>query len=95
MNRSKSPALAGQLRALAGLLGLLGRDPQAFLQGAPDEGDEAAGGLTSAAIEALIVARTAAKKGKNFAEADRIRNELLAAGIILEDGAQGTSWRRA
>ena len=53
------------------------------------------GGLTSVAIEALILARTTAKKGKNFAEADRIRNELLAAGIILEDGAQGTSWRRA
>ena len=94
VNRSKSPALAGQLRALAGLLGLLGRDPQAFLQGTPDEGGEEAGGLTSVAIEALIFARTTAKKGKNFAEADRIRNELLAAGIILEDGAQGTSWRR-
>ena len=95
VNRSKSSAQSGLLHALAGLLGLLGRDPLAFLQGAPEAGDEAAGGLSPAAIEALIAARAAAKKDKNFAEADRIRNELTTNGIVLEDSAQGTIWRRA
>jgi len=91
VNRSKSAALAGQLRALAGLMGLLKRDPQAFLQATPSEG---ADGSTDQ-VEALIAERVAAKKAKNFAEADRIRSELLAAGIVLEDSAQGTTWRRA
>jgi cysteinyl-tRNA synthetase len=45
-------------------------------------------------IEQFIAARTAAKKAKNFAEADRIRDELLTAGIVLEDGPKGTTWRR-
>ena len=45
-------------------------------------------------IEALIAARNAARKAKNFAESDRLRDELLAKGIILEDGAGGTRWRR-
>ena len=95
VNRSKSAALAGQLRALGGLMGLLKRDPQVFLQATPagEEGD--ANGLTPAQIDAMIAERVAAKKAKNFAEADRIRSELLAAGIVLEDTAQGTTWRRA
>ncbi|HLP97733.1 MAG TPA: cysteine--tRNA ligase [Sideroxyarcus sp.] len=90
VNRSQSAALASQLKALAGVLGLLQRDAQEFLQGGASEG-----GLDDAAINAQIEARIAAKKAKNFAEADRIRQELLAAGIVLEDTAQGTSWRRA
>ena len=94
VNRSKSTELASQLRALAGLLGLLQRDPQSFLQGSPGEGQNEEGKLTPTMIETLIAERATAKKSKNFAEADRIRQELLAAGIILEDSAQGTSWRR-
>jgi cysteinyl-tRNA synthetase len=77
--------LAPQLRALGGLLGLLQRDAAQFLQG----------GSVDDWILERIAAREAARKRKDFAEADRIRDELLAKGIILEDGPQGTTWRRA
>ena len=90
VNRSQSTEAAAQLKALAGALGLLGRDAQEFLQGMANEG-----GLNDAAISAQIDARINAKKAKNFAEADRIRKELLEAGIVLEDTAQGTTWRRS
>jgi cysteinyl-tRNA synthetase len=90
VNRTRSPQLAAQLKALAGVLGLLQREPTAFLQGGVTEG-----GLDDAAINAQIEARAAAKKAKNFAEADRIRKDLLEAGIVLEDTPQGTNWRRA
>jgi cysteinyl-tRNA synthetase len=90
VNRNQSVEAASQLKALAGVLGLLQRDPQEFLQGEASEG-----GLDDAAINIQIEARIAAKKAKNFAEADRIRKELLEVGIVLEDTSQGTTWRRA
>lgn len=89
VNRTGSAALASVLRALAGVLGLLQREPLAFLQGGQEAGDWDAG-----RVEAAIVARREARAAKNWAESDRIRDELLAAGILLEDGPQGTTWRR-
>ncbi|SMF94507.1 cysteinyl-tRNA synthetase [Methylomagnum ishizawai] len=83
--------LAAVLRELGAVLGLLGTDPEEFLQGGVAEEDS---GLDAAAIEALIQQRLDARKNKNWAEADRIRNELKEQGIVLEDGAGGTTWRR-
>ena len=85
VNKSKSAETAGLLKSLAGVLGLLQRSPDAFLQG------EATQTLN---IDALIQARAEAKKAKNFAEADAIRKQLLEAGVVLEDSPQGTTWRR-
>ena len=89
VNRSKDAGLAGLLRALGGTLGLLQSDPTAFLQAG-----SGAAGLDEAAIAELIGQRAAAKAAKDFAEADRIRQALLAQGVVLKDSASGTTWER-
>ena len=90
LNKTKSVEMARQYKALAAVIGLLGRTPQQFLQGAAE------GGQSAGDIVRLIEARAAAKKAKNFAQSDQIRADLLAAGIILEDKPDGTTnWRRA
>ncbi|MDR2636889.1 MAG: cysteine--tRNA ligase, partial [Zoogloeaceae bacterium] len=88
--KNRDAGLAALLRDLGGVLGLLQRDPQAYLRAAPGVVE----GLTDAEIEARIARRAAAKKARDFAEADRLRDELKTAGIVLEDGPQGTNWRR-
>jgi cysteinyl-tRNA synthetase len=88
INKQKSPALARQFKALAGVLGIVQGDAQAFLQGGASD--------DAADIERLIGERAAAKKARNFAESDRIRAELSAQGVVLEDKPDGTTnWRRA
>ena len=82
--------LAGQLRHLGGVLGLLQDDAEAFLKG----GGASDGGLSDVDIDALIERRAMAKKDKNWDEADRIRDELHRSGVVLEDGSGGTIWRR-
>jgi len=89
LNKSHSRETAGLLRSLAAILGLLRREPGAFLQGSP------AAGIDPTRIEQLIAERVAARKAKDYAAADRIRRDLLDAGVVLEDTAQGTIWRRS
>ncbi|HVQ02994.1 MAG TPA: cysteine--tRNA ligase, partial [Burkholderiaceae bacterium] len=80
-------AISAQIRQLAATLGFLQQAPQAWLQGGA--------ALDEATIQARIAARAQAKRDKNFAEADRIRDDLLAQGIVLKDSAQGTTWVKA
>ena len=87
VNKSKSSELAGLLKVLGSVVGLLQRSPEAFLKGESSKDDSK--------IDSLVKARQEAKLSRNFAEADRIRDELKDAGIILEDSPQGTTWRRA
>ncbi len=81
--------LAGYLKLFGEVLGLFNQDADSFLKGEP-----AADGLSEDEIEAQIEARNQARKNKDFAESDRIRDELAAQGIILKDSREGTSWVR-
>ena len=87
VNRTRSSQLAGLLKALGACVGLLQGDPEAFLQ--------AGNTLDAAAIEALIGQRAAAKKARDFALADQIRQDLLARGVVLKDTPAGTTWEAA
>ncbi len=84
VNRTQSAALAGELKALGGVLGILQGNPQTFLQ--------AGASLDDAAIQTLIAQRAAAKAGKDFARADQIRKDLAAQGVVLKDSPTGTTW---
>ncbi len=86
--------LGGLLRQLGGVLGLLQSEPEVFLREVAGSAGAADAGLSDAAIDELIARRLQARADKDWAEADRIRDELDALGILLEDGATGTSWRR-
>jgi len=95
-NRDGNDHSVKLLFQLAGLMGFLERDPEMWFKGG--SGKAVASHPASAgddqAIDDMIEARNAARKARNFAESDRIRDTLLAQGIILEDGANGTTWRR-
>jgi cysteinyl-tRNA synthetase len=86
VNKTKDLMLVSQLKGLAGILGLLQREPSTFLQAGVSE-------ISPEDIEKQIIARANAKKMKDFAQADRIRDQLVTQGILLEDTPNGTIWR--
>ena len=96
INRAKTEqnderhALASLLRYLGGVIGLLQSRPEEYLKSQAGQG----GGLSDAEVDDLVEKRWQARQHKNWAEADRIRDLLSAAGIDIEDGADGTRWRR-
>jgi cysteinyl-tRNA synthetase len=89
-NLAEAGKLAGVLKKLGAIVGLLQTDPNLFMQGGADASDDFA-----ANVEALIVKRNTARANKNWADADAARDELNALGVVLEDSAQGTTWRKA
>jgi cysteinyl-tRNA synthetase len=95
-DHARAASLAAAVRACGSVLGVLKLAPDDFLRRPKSFAArrDSAGTLSDAAIEALIVARGAARRRKNFKESDRIRDELAAAGVVLEDGPKGTTWRR-
>jgi cysteinyl-tRNA synthetase len=92
VNRTRSGELAGLLRALGGCLGLLQGSADDFLQAG--SGAVAQGG-DAEQIAQLIAQRATAKQQRDFAQADRIRQQLTDMGVVLKDSASGTTWERA
>ncbi|MFT7675388.1 MAG: cysteinyl-tRNA synthetase [Gammaproteobacteria bacterium] len=96
INRAKTesadqvPALAGLLKKLSAVIGLLDADPVQYLKSRVDESE----GLSDSEVDQLIEERLVAKGAKDWSRADQIRGQLVAAGIIIEDGPEGTRWRR-
>jgi len=88
-DQTKAAGLAALLKKLAGILGLLQADPEAYLRGGVGSD-----GLSDADIDALVQQRVEAKQNKDWGTADKIRDELAEQGIIVEDSAEGSSWRR-
>ncbi len=93
INKTGSQPNAALLKALGGILGLLQQDPQAYLQNNASTIDDSQ--LSANQIEEMIQQRLNARKEGLYLEADEIRQRLLEAGVILEDGSQGTTWRRS
>ncbi len=89
-NKAPNPQTKGQLLAAAQLLGILQQNVELWLKGEDKENS----GVDESSIERMIEERKQAKANKDFAEADRIRDELDGLGIVLEDSAQGTTWKR-
>jgi cysteinyl-tRNA synthetase len=87
LNRTRSAQTASLLKGLGRTLGVLQQSPRSYLQGGA--------ALDARHIEAQIEARAAAKKARDFAAADRIRDELAAQGVVLKDSAGGTTWVKA
>ena len=90
-NKTGSPGGVSLMKTLGSILGLLQRDPQQYFQDASLTGDS---NFAPERVEQMIQQRLIARANKNYGEADRIRKALLDADIILEDGPQGTTWRR-
>lgn len=92
LNKARGSAVAtekGRLLANASVLGLLQQSPESWFTA------ERGGGLSGEAVESLLQSRLEARQQRDFARADAIRDELLAAGVVLEDGPEGTTWRRS